>query len=72
MARLREHDLIHTSQWAFDGMNVVPKDNRPWSLSDHTQEALAKIEKILQAGFGNGAVEVCVEEVYNGERLRYD
>ncbi|KAF1846409.1 uncharacterized protein K460DRAFT_406617 [Cucurbitaria berberidis CBS 394.84] len=69
--QLRNNDLNHISKWRFDGKEVVREDSMSWSLSSDTQDVLAKIEKILEAGQDRGGVVVRVEQVYNGKKLRY-
>ena len=70
--RIRKHDLIHTSEWVFNGMEVVRKDNRAWSLSHETLDVLAEIERMLLAGASGGMVKISVELFDNGERLSCD
>ena len=72
MERIRTQALIHTSQWVFDGMQVVQEHNISWSFGDATAGALGKIERLLQTGAAIGAVEVRVERIYNGKKMRYD
>ena len=68
MSRIRKHDLYHTSEWVFNGMEIVRKDNRSWSLSHETLNVLAEIERIFLAGASGGIVKVSVEQFDNGER----
>jgi hypothetical protein len=49
LKRLQENDLLHTSEWVFDGLTLVPESNITWSLSSETQCLLAEIRQRLQA-----------------------
>jgi hypothetical protein len=67
LKRLQVNDLLHTSEWVFDGLTVVPDSNITWSLSSETQCLLAKIRQRLQADNCNEARNVHVIWVYVGE-----
>jgi hypothetical protein len=64
---LQEDDLLHTSEWVFDGLTVVPESNITWSLSNETQCLLAKIRQRLQAENCGEVRDVHVIWVYVGE-----
>jgi hypothetical protein len=67
LKRLQEHDLLHTSEWVFDGLTVVPESNITWSLSNETQGVLAEIRQRLQADDCDEARNIHVIWVYVGE-----
>jgi hypothetical protein len=67
LKRLQENDLLHTSEWVFDGLTVVPESNITWSLSNETQCLLAEIRQQLQADDCDKARDIHVIWVYVGE-----
>jgi hypothetical protein len=67
LKRLQENDLLHTSEWVFDGLTVVPESNITWSLSNETQCLLAEIRQRLQADDCDEARNIHVIWVYVGE-----
>jgi hypothetical protein len=67
LKRLQEHDLLHTSEWVFDGLTVVSESNITWSLSNETQALLAEIRHRFQADDCDEARKIHVIWVYVGE-----